>query len=177
MKRLPRSSSFDEIISTADSAYNEQINLYLMREDAPRNIFEKMEAMVEDRGENPDKYEESGFMSPHPRLNQTYGSLLRPGNITVIVARSGVGKTSFCLNFATKVSAAYNHTPVLHFDNGEMSETEIVMRQCAALSGVPLTFLENGKWRQNKDFVKKVRETWPKIKNMKFYYYNVAGSP
>jgi len=175
MKKLPRASSFDEIISTADTVYNAQINPYLMKDDSPQNIFDKMEEMVEDRGENPEKYKEVGFMSPHPRLNQMYGSLLRPGNITVIVARSGVGKTSFCLDFATKVSLRYENTPVLHFDNGEMSETEVIMRQCASLSGVPLNFIESGKWRENEDYIKRIRATWPKIKSMKFYYYNVAG--
>ena len=175
MQTLSRSASFDEIIATADTAYNDQINLYHITDTSPQNIFDKMEEMVEDRGENPEKYEESGFMGPHSRLNQLYGSLLRPGNITVIVARAGVGKTSFCLDFATKVSLAYENTPVLHFDNGEMSETEIIMRQCAALSGVPLNFIENGKWRRNEEFVKKIRKVWPRIKKMKFYYYNVAG--
>ena len=46
-----------------------------------------------------------------------YGSLLRPGNITVIVARSGVGKTQFCIDFVTKTSEKYE-VPILHFDNG-----------------------------------------------------------
>ena len=158
MKSMSRSASFDEIVATADSAYNDQVDLYHITDNSPQNIYDKMEEMVEDRGENPDLYKESGFMGPHKRLNEMYGSLLRPGNISVVVARSGVGKTSF-----------------LHFDNGEMSETEIIMRQCAALSGVPMNFIESGKWRQNEEFVKKIRATWPKIKSMKFYYYNVAG--
>ena len=175
MKSMSRSASFEEIVATADTAYNDQIDLYHMTDNSPQNIYEKMEEMVEDRGENPDKYKEAGFMGPHERVNEMYGSLLRPGNITVIVARSGVGKTSFCLNYSTKVSLSYDNVPVLHFDNGEMSETEIVMRQCAALSGVPMNFIESGKWRQNEEFVTKIRATWPKIKKMKFYYYNVAG--
>lgn len=175
MKSMSRSASFDEIVATADSAYNDQVDLYHITDNSPQNIYDKMEEMVEDRGENPDLYKESGFMGPHKRLNEMYGSLLRPGNISVVVARSGVGKTSFCLDFSTKVSLAYDNVPVLHFDNGEMSETEIIMRQCAALSGVPMNFIESGKWRQNEEFVKKIRATWPKIKSMKFYYYNVAG--
>jgi hypothetical protein len=36
--------------------------------------------------------------------------------------------------------------------------------------------LENGSWRKaGDDVVEKVRSIWPKIKNLKFYYYNVAG--
>jgi hypothetical protein len=115
------------------------------------------------------------MMGPHPKVNQIYGSLLRAGNITVIVARSGVGKTNFCMDYTTKVSLKYD-VPILHFDNGEMSKEELIMRQCAALSGVPMHLLESGKWRQaGQDVVNKVRAVWGKIKDLKFYYYNVGG--
>jgi hypothetical protein len=64
---------------------------------------------------------------------------------------------------------------VLHFDNGEMSQEELTMRQCAALSGVPLHLIETGEWRRNQECVDKIRAVWPQIKKFKFYYYNVAG--
>jgi len=108
-------------------------------------------------------------------VNKIYGSLLRPGNITVVVARSGVGKTLLALNYTTKVSAQYD-VPVLHFDNGEMSKEEVIMRQCAALSHVPMHLLETGLWRKaGEDVVQRVRSTWDKVKKLKFYYYNVGG--
>ena len=98
-----------------------------------------------------------------------YGSILRPGNITVVVARSGVGKTQFCMHYATQVASQYD-VPVLHFDNGEMSKEELIMRQCASISGIPSHLLESGKWRQAGDeVVAKVRETWDKVENLKFY--------
>jgi replicative DNA helicase len=132
-----------------------------------------MEEIIEERGNNP--ITEFGMMGPHPKVNEIYGSLLRPGNITVVVARSGVGKTQFCMHYATRVSAKYN-VPVLHFDNGEMSKEELVMRQCAALSGVPMHLIESGNWRRaGQDVVDKVRSVWQKIKNLQFYYYNVGG--
>jgi replicative DNA helicase len=132
-----------------------------------------MEGFIEDRGNNP--VEEFGMYGPHEKINDIYGSLLRPGNITVIVARSGVGKTQFCMDYATKVALKYD-VPVLHFDNGEMSKEELIIRQCAALSGVASHLLESGKWRQAGDeVVHKVRSVWAKIKKLKFYYYNVGG--
>lgn len=173
MSKMNSSISFDEIISKADELFNDKINLYYNAKVNPENIFEEMEAVVEDRGNNPKT--EFGLMGPHESINKIYGSLLRPGNITVIVSRSGVGKTTFCLDYCTKVSLKYNNIPVLHFDNGEMSKEELLMRQCAALSGVPMYYLETGSWRRNEEFVEKVRSVWPKIKSMKLYYYNVAG--
>jgi replicative DNA helicase len=79
------------------------------------------------------------------------------------------------MHYATKVSEKYN-VPVLHFDNGEMSKEELVMRQCAALSGVPMHLIESGNWRRaGQEIVDKVRSVWAKIKNLQFYYYNVGG--
>jgi len=173
MKKMKSSASFEEIIDTADAAFNKNISSMFANKNSPENIFEDMEDIIEERGNNPQT--EFGMMGPHKSINAMYGSLLRPGNITVIVSRSGVGKTTFCLDYCTKVSLQYGNVPVLHFDNGEMSKEELLMRQCAALSGVPMYYLETGNWRRNEAFVKKVREVWPKIKNMKLYYYNVAG--
>lgn len=173
MKSMPPESSYLDIVSCADKIYNSKINHYEIGADTPKNIYEDMEAIVEDRGNNPVK--EFGMMGPHKKINQIYGSLLRPGNITVVVARSGVGKTQFCMDYATKVAAEYD-IPVLHFDNGEMSQEELMMRQCTALSGVPMHLLETGDWRRaGQAVVDKVRSVWPKIKKMKFFYYNVGG--
>lgn len=173
MKAMPPESSYTEIIETADQVYNSKINLFEIGNDVPENIYEDMEHLIEERGNNP--IEEFGMMGPHEKINDIYGSLLRPGNITVVVARSGVGKTQFCMDYATKVALKYD-VPVLHFDNGEMSKEELIMRQCAAHSGVPMHLLESGRWRQaGNDVVSRVRSVWPKIKNLKFYYYNVGG--
>ena len=174
MKSLSTSASFDDIVSEADKIYNDKVNLYEMGSNKPENLFDEMEDFIEERGNNP--IDEFGLIGPHERVNELYGSLLRPGNITVVVARAGVGKTQFCMDFCTKVSAMNGHVPVLHFDNGEMSKDELIIRQCSALSGVPMHLLETGRWRQaGEEVVTKVRQTWNKIKNFKFYYYNVAG--
>lgn len=173
MKSIAPDVPYHDIIEKADHVYNSRINLYETGEDSPVNIYDEMEFVIEDRGENPVK--EFGMMGPHKKVNEIYGSLLRPGNITVIVARSGVGKTQMCMHYATKVAIEYD-VPVLHFDNGEMSKEELIMRQCASLSGVPMHLLESGKWRNaGQDVVDKVRAVWPLIKKLKFYYYNVGG--
>lgn len=174
MKSMPSSSTFDDIVGEADKIYNDKINLYEIGSNKPENLFEDMEDFIEERGNNP--IDEFGLMGPHVRTNELYGSLLRPGNITVVVARAGVGKTQFCMDFCTKVSEINNNVPILHFDNGEMSKEELIIRQCSAISGVPMHLLETGRWRQaGKEVIDKVRNTWSKIKNFKFYYYNVAG--
>lgn len=173
MRAIKPEQSYTEIVSEADAIYNKQVNLFEVGQDQPVNIYDEMEDWIEERGENP--VTEFGMMGPHPKINEMYGSLLRPGNITVVVARSGVGKTQFCMHYATKVSQQYD-VPVLHFDNGEMSKEELIIRQCALLSGVPAHLLETGKWRRaGQEIVDKVRAVWPIVKKIKFFYYNVGG--
>lgn len=173
MKSMDASRSFDEILNIADEIYNEKLNFYDNGENFPSDVFKDMKDAVEDRGNNP--LTEFGPSGPHKRLQELYGSLLRPGNITTIVARTGVGKTQFCMDFCTKASKAHG-IPILHLDNGEMSKEELLMRQCASLSGVPLNLLETGKWRRaGNDIVKRVRDVWNIVSDYQFYYYNVGG--
>jgi replicative DNA helicase len=174
ISELPDDSSFDNIVKTADSIFNNQLDLYFNHSEQPQNIFEDMEANIEYRGENP--LEELGPMSPYPRVNELCGSLFLPGNITVIASRYGVGKTTLALDVATRVGIQYN-IPVLHFDNGEMSYEELQNRMCAANTKVPLYLITSGKWRQNEQFTNTIRAFFKRIKDQKwrFFYYNVGG--
>jgi replicative DNA helicase len=172
MGSLDSDSSFDEIISTADKIYHSEISEYFSCDTVPKNLFEDMEANIEFRGENP--ITDFGLMGPLPRTNELYGSLLRAGNITVIASRYGVGKSTLALDYCSRTGSEHN-VPTLHFDNGEMSYDEIQNRMCAAISGVPLYFIETGNWRKNPKTTEQVRAAFKKIKGWKFYYYNVGG--
>tara|TARA_R110002020_G_scaffold86144_3_gene212401 strand:- start:2223 stop:3803 length:1581 start_codon:yes stop_codon:yes gene_type:complete len=180
------SQSVPDIVKNMDSLFNSKVDFYCDENTRPENIYDNMESLMEDLADNP---RDAGMLAPHlPYCNRMYGSLVRPGNISVICARTGVGKTTFCLDFVTKVSAAYDHVPVLHFDNGEMSKEEIQIRQCSALSGVPSYLLENGKWK-NSSYIdplsrreisaeetrNKVYSALKDMKGRKFSYFNVAG--
>lgn len=173
MQNASSEDSFDQLIDGADQIYNDRMSVYDNGSNVPQDLFSSMEEIIEDRGNNP--VEEFGMRGPHKRIHQLYGSLLRPGNITTITARSGVGKTQFCLDFCLKTSALNNFTPILHFDNGEMSQHELTMRLCASMSGVPLHLIETGKWRRNPKTEQKVRAVFPKIKEYNLHYFNVSG--
>ena len=105
IQELPNTATYSEIVETADEIYNKKVDLFQEGDDLPINIFEEMEDVIEERGENP--VEEYGFMGPHQTINNLYGSLLRPGNITVSEARSGVGKTQFGMDFCVRASWYY----------------------------------------------------------------------
>ena len=189
MDSIDSNQTIEQIITHADKIYNDKIDLYTTERDEPENLYERVEYELEKRAQNVGI--EQGFKGPHDKLHSLYGSLLRPGNITTIVARSGVGKTSFCLDFATKVSMVYDNTPVLHFDNGEMSQSELILRLCSSMSGIPLYLLESGSWKVTgyrekvdgrtvaeyspAEVRDKVAAVYKKIQGGRFYYYNVAG--
>jgi replicative DNA helicase len=173
MQKISNDATYNKIIEKADESFNKKIDLFEGGSNAPINLAKEMKEIVENRGNNPIK--SFGPVGPHKKLFDMYGSLLRCGNITVIVARSGIGKTTFCLDYSTKV-ALEDDIPILHLDNGEMSKEELSMRQTAALSGVPLYLLESGNWRRHgQETVDKVREVWDIVKDLKLFYYNVGG--
>lgn len=179
VKGVDPQKSYGAILDEIDNIYNEAISNFEFGEDNVVNLAEIAEEIVEDRGENPP--EEVGFLGPHKTINKIYGSLLRPGNIAVVCARSKAGKSLTMLDYLLKVSYKY-HVPILHFDNGEMSEEELIFRMVAANSGVPMYLLESGKWRTHgygewtaKEVVDRVRSVWKKLDGLEILYKNVAG--
>ncbi|MBR3235195.1 MAG: replicative DNA helicase [Atopobiaceae bacterium] len=76
---------------------------------------------------------------------------LRPGQMVVIGARPGVGKTSFALNLAT--NAAANGASVAFFSL-EMSKIEIAQRLLSAQAKIPLTAIRGARIQDNQ---------WPTI--------------
>lgn len=80
------------------------------------------------------------------KLGLTYGftdldtitSGMRPGNVTVVAAQSGVGKSTFALNAA--VAAAKTGAPTM-FSSLEMSSTELMQKIAAAEGKIALHHL------------------------------------
>ncbi len=173
MRNLDTSKTFVEIIDTADTAFNSTIDYYDNGENFPQNIFSEIEEYIELQGNNPQT--DPGIKGPHFRIYDTFGSILSPGNITTIVARTGVGKTQFQMDYCRKVLLK-DKIPVLHLDNGEMSKRELMQREAAALSGVEFNLIKTGLWRRaGKETEQKVREVWPLLRDREFYYQNVGG--
>lgn len=168
--------SAEDLIKTADQMYNEGVGSMITASNASVDIYGSMKTLVEERGNNP--ITDNGMIMPNWKyLHGMYGSLWRPANITVVVARSGVGKTTLALDWNAQVSQIYQ-IPVIHLDNGEMDHEELIFRQAAAESGVPMHSIETGKWRKNEQFVKLVREALDRISKGKrplIHYLDIGG--
>ena len=172
MEKIDPSSSFIDIIQTADGIYNKKINHFELDSDLPVNIYDDIEEVIENMG----KEQKEEIFGRFEILNRIYGSLHEPGNVTTIVARSAAGKTTLALDECCFVGDKYK-IPVLHLDNGEMSKEELQLRRISALSGVSHYLIKKGKWRNIPETCKKVRDAIQKIKEnySKFIYYSVAG--
>lgn len=159
----------DSIIASTDSIYSEKVSSYSF-EDDPQNVFDDLEFKIEERGNNPT--DDTGLATPYGEFNRLYGGL-RAGNIYAIVSRPAQGKTTFinelCLGTAIK-----NDIPVLVLDT-EMTTEEIQFRMAAAKTGVPLWFLETGKWRSKEEMIEKVRGYFQELKKHKYYHYHVRN--
>jgi replicative DNA helicase len=98
------------VIQECDSIYNSKINGFIVENTGPRNIYDTLENVIEDIGNNPPDPSQFKF-GPFQRVNEQFGSLLRPHNITVIGARTGVAKTSLGMFYLTHIADHYN-TPI-----------------------------------------------------------------
>ena len=160
----------DEIISTADHLYGDLIRDFECSENEPEDLYEGLQDMIEDSGENPQ--EDFGFSTPYEEFNRLYGGF-RPGNLYAIVARPGQGKSTWILDVCRKTAKKHG-VPTLILDT-EMTSKDNRYRIVAAMSGVSLWHLETGNWRKNPDLLKKVRDSYKEFANQNIYHYSVGN--
>jgi replicative DNA helicase len=162
----------DQIISAADAIYNEKISAYDLFEE-PVNIFEDAKEQIELIGNTP--VDDSGFKTPFNDFNRLYGGL-RPKNLYAFVARPKSGKTTMLCDLNYKICNEINKGQIscLYLDT-EMETLDIQKRLVASISGVPFWYIDTGNWRKDKEMMQKVRATWSKISNFKFYHLKVGN--
>lgn len=138
-------------------------------------ICDPIESIVENTRLNPPN-EKDLMLGPFPKLNSIFGSISENSNITVIGARSGVGKTSISLFYQIYLAVTYD-IPVLWMDFSEMTVEQLQMRAVCVLTRgrVPLWAIRNGDWAKNEEWCKLVRGVLPITKKIKIYYEQVAG--
>ena len=113
------------------------------------NKYQRLDAVLEDLynelTEMSHSKESIGVNTGFPRIDRCLLGL-RPGQMVVIGARPGVGKTSFALNLA--VNAAAKGTSVAFFSL-EMSAVEVAQRLLSSRSKVDLSAIRGAKIRNN----------------------------
>jgi len=162
-------TSLSDFITGADKIYSDKIYEYV-GETEPSNLFEDIDELIEERGNQPNN--DPGLLTPYDEFNRLYGGL-RPGNLYAIASRPGQGKTTWVNDMLFK-TAAKNKVKALILDT-EMSKEEMQFRMTAAISGVPVWYLETGNWRKNKEMMTKVREALDTIKDFDYTHFHVGN--
>ncbi len=170
-----KDSTIQEILTSADKIYGSTLENF--QKEAGQtfiNIYENIERLTHQRIED-QKEKPIGFETPFKRVNQIFGPLFRSGGISMVAARTGVGKTSIGLYAMNSVAVKFK-IPILHLDFGEMSSIEIRERAiCQFCQGkVPLNLIENGQWRNNEETEKIVTKALKMMENYEYYYYDIC---
>lgn len=161
-----KDTPLEEVIATSDALYNDKIQSFQYASE-PIDIFEGMNDLIEERGNNP--VDEIGFLTPYPEYNRLFGGL-RNGNLYAIVSRAGQGKTTWIDDLCFGVAKLSRfQIPVLVLDT-EMFTQDITLRIAAAISNVPFWYLDTGNWRKNAEFFQLWRDTAKKIKEGQYTY-------
>lgn len=112
----------------------------------------------------------TGIPTGFPRLNKiTHG--FQQGNLIVLAARPGVGKTAFALNLA--FNAATNGVPVAYFSL-EMTAEELFKRLLAGESGISHNSLVTG-YGLNESVKRRIKEGCNVLSGLKIYCDNTSG--
>ncbi len=104
----------------------------------------------------------SGYTTGFEGLNRIIGGL-RPSSLVVLAARPGAGKTALGLNMAMRLAAYGAAVAVFSM---EMARDELVDRQLADLSGIPVGLVKSGAiesavYTKNLDDAVGVLKTYP----------------
>ncbi len=171
---------FDEMVAVVDRTLS-SVNTEYYRGGDSQNLFDGMEAKIEEEGNNPPKDGVvDGYLGPFPSFNEVFGPLIYRGSMALVGARSGAGKSSLSWFYTSHVCER-NDLPLLILDAAEMTPEEIQYRAVCALSQgkIPYWALQNREWRKNAEWVRLIRDDiWPRVKKMQktgIYYQNIGG--
>ena len=120
-----------------------------------RTAQENLEKLA--TGKNPITGLPTGFYE----LDQATSGL-QPGEMIIIAARPGVGKTNLCLNIAT--NAAFTTDKAVAIFNMEMSSEQLINRMISAIGGIDgkkfqTGGLQNNDWKRYNEAISQLADT------------------
>lgn len=166
--------SADEIITIADTMYNDRISAYDLEAD-PEDLFSNIEQMIEIRAKNP--VNELGILTPFPIFNKMYGGL-RPGELYAWVSRPKHGKSTILSNIASRSTLINPNLKTLILDT-EMQTQVVKFRIASSITEIPMWYLETGNFNKNPELLAKWKSKKAElnIAQNKVQHLQVSGKP
>jgi replicative DNA helicase len=134
------STEIDEVVDRAQAA------IYEVTERRTSEDYVALEELLQPTMDELEAIETRGLAFGVPTGFDDLDSVtngLHPGQMVIIAARPGIGKSTLGLDFARSCSIKHGLTSCVF--SLEMSRTEIVMRLLSAEAGIPLAAMRTGK--------------------------------
>jgi replicative DNA helicase len=166
--KLNGSESFDEIVSTFETPV---LDFSLSQEnEETRLLYRDIEQRASFLEE--EECDFVGLPTGFPSVDRFMGGGMRRKAITLWASRTGVGKSMMagCISRHN----AKDGVPILILDT-EMSDEDQIVRSLANFSGVPISTIEQGKFKRDERERAAVWKAVRDLKNFPIYYRSVAG--
>jgi replicative DNA helicase len=151
--------TYEQLINTADSKFNAKINLFENPgASEPIDLYEGLKEEIES-----DSVEgEEGLICPYPIFRKKYGDFY-PGELYVWASRMKSGKSLLLMDIADQCCNSIDQNVVGLYLDTELTTKQVRRRLMSRLTGINESYFRNRTWRNNANFVSKVREVWPRI--------------
>ena len=154
------------IMDITSAAYKEQNNKTVILGEG---INEYVNFLIE----NPTDY--LGIPTGFRRLDEAIGGGLRRKSVTLIGARTGVGKSVISANVADYVAGTHK-IPCLYLDT-EMDLGDQRNRMLAKISGIKINQIAKGSFSKSFQETERVKRAAGYLENIPYHYISIAGQP
>ncbi len=128
--------------------------------NATVEVMERIEKAYSDNGS------QGGLKVGFKNLDEATNGFM-PGQMIVLAARPGCGKTSFAMNMVTNIASRKDSKEVIAVFDLEMSAVELVFRMMSNVAGIDSRDIQNG--LENKEGLDKVWLAQDVLKNSNVY--------
>jgi replicative DNA helicase len=175
IEQLTGKESVDAIVGIAENAvfdFGELLNAD-NKNNEPVRVGDGVREYYRHLAANP--VEQVGISSGFKYLDRYIGGGFRRKTVSLLGARTGIGKSMISDNVALHVARELK-IPVLYLDT-EMTTEDHWHRVGANLSGVAIDKLETGKFGRSKNDLQGVKHAIEVMEDIPLYYLNVSGKP
>jgi replicative DNA helicase len=164
----------DQILAMVESPiYDFTASLAGDAESGPKEMGEGLTAYVDYLANN--QRQNVGVPSPYAAYNDAIGGGFRPGTVSMIGARTKVGKSLLSINIGVWIAMQLG-IPVLYLDT-EMTREDQQTRILAMLSGVPIREIETGQFANFPAKKYAVEQAALKLQDHPYDFLSIAGQP
>jgi len=164
-----------EILTASDKIYNDKISQYEGK-DKIVNLFSGIKDFCINRASN--QIEEIGLTTPFKSFNHLFGGIRSGNGVYAICSRPKQGKSTFLLEMAKGCIKLNKNLKVLYLDT-EMQDEVSKLRGVSAATGIPMWWLETGKWINSPEYRAKFDKHIAKCEELdgKFFHHTVCDKP